>query len=90
MRAGRDAVVQRDDARVFRLEPRHRAREGVAQPGHDLEQREVGVGELGPDEMTVAGLVARQHVLEIAEVFRDPRLAEVGGCGARPPGLWSS
>ena len=41
----RDPVVHRDNPRIFRLEPRHRAREGIAQTRHDLEQRQIGIGE---------------------------------------------
>ena len=54
-RAGGDPVVQGDDPRILRFERRHRAREGVAQPGHDLEQRQIGIAQLAPRQMAAAG-----------------------------------
>jgi hypothetical protein len=57
-RARCDHVVHGDDPRVFRLEPGHGARKGVAQTGHDLKQREIGVGQASADQMPIPGLVA--------------------------------
>ena len=48
-------VVQRDDPRVFRLEPRHGARKGVAQTRYDLKERQIGIGQARTDQMGRAG-----------------------------------
>jgi hypothetical protein len=82
-RPGRDPVMEGNDPRVFRLEPRHRAREGVAQTRQHLKERQIWVGKLRTDEMGRPGRIALQHPFEIAEVFGRPRYQEVGGAGAR-------
>src|SRR5215471_20117414 len=58
---GGDAIMHADDARMFGFEPRHHARKGVTQPGDDLEQRQVGIGDLRPYEMFLAGGVLLQY-----------------------------
>src|SRR5215470_10451212 len=68
--AGGNAIVRADDAPMSGLEPRHHPRKGVAQPGDDLEQRQLGIGEFGADEALVARRVVLQYPLEIAEIFR--------------------
>ena len=67
---GRYARVQRHHVPIPSREPRHRVRKRVMQPGHDLEQRQVCVGEPGADKMGGPAWVAREHTFEIADVFR--------------------
>ena len=50
-RAGGDPRVQRHHLRMSLRGSRHRLRERVVQASHDLEQRQVGVGEPGTDEV---------------------------------------
>src|SRR5712675_3669680 len=64
----RDAVAQFDQARYFALERLHALREGIAQPFHDLEQREISVSHPAPGD--VGAPVACQQSLEIAEILR--------------------
>ena len=71
-RAGGDPVVQGDDARVVWFERGHRARKRVAQTRYDLKQRQIGIAEPRADEVAAAGVVARQHPLKIAKIFRHP------------------
>src|SRR5215470_15489773 len=85
--AGGDAIMHTDDARMSRFEPRHHAWKGIAQPGDDLEQRQVGIGEFGADEMLVARRVVLQYPPEIAEIFRRPRFHKIGRPGLRLPAL---
>src|SRR6516162_11755582 len=70
-----DPLVQRDEARHLLLEPLHPLRKGVAQPFHDLEQREVDVAE--PAAEHVAPLAPRQQALEIAQNLRHAIAPEV-------------
>ena len=68
-RPGRDPVMEGNDPRVFRLEPRHGAREGVAQTRQHLKERQIWVGKLRTDEMGRPSRIALRHPFEIAEVF---------------------
>src|SRR5712671_128461 len=70
----RDAVAQFDQARYFALECLHALREGIAQPFHYLEQREIGVSHPAPGDVGAA--VSLQQVLEIAEILRHALLPE--------------
>src|SRR5207245_309719 len=69
-RPGRNAVVQPNDARAFRFEPRHGARKGVAHTRYELKERQIRIGQLRTDEMGRAGSIALEHSFEIAEVLR--------------------
>src|SRR5439155_459839 len=94
----RHPIAQGDQARDPPLEPRHRVRERVAQPLDHLEGGQVDVREVAPDQPpSLALLVAREHVLEPAEVFRQPLLHEVlcpppraGGARTRRAPGWSA
>src|SRR4051794_30993569 len=66
MRPGGGTVVQGGDARKARFKPRHCPREGIAQPGHELKQRQVAIAHPASDEMAVALRVAFEHAVEVA------------------------
>src|ERR1700740_544883 len=63
-----DAVAQTDQSRNFLLECFHPVRKGVAKSFHELEQREIDIGDPSPRDIAAAVLL--QEVLEIAEIFR--------------------
>src|SRR5262249_35284921 len=70
-------MVQRTEARHLAVEARNPAREGVAPPLDDLEQREVRIGEPAAEEKGAAALL--QHALEIAQEFRQAIAPEIFG-----------
>src|SRR5437762_6831495 len=84
---GRNPVVQRNHPRVFRLEPRHRAREGIARTCHYLKKRQIRVSQLRTDEVRRAGWIALQYPVEISEVLGRSRFQKIGGAGPRLPPL---
>src|SRR5829696_5182420 len=81
-RPGGDAAVQRDTPRKPWFELRHRAREGIAQSGNQLKQRELAITDPAADEMAVALRVLFEHPLEIAKVFRNSIGNKIGGSSA--------
>ena len=78
-----DAVVQIDQAGYLALERLHAFREGVAQPRHDLEQREIDIADAAAGDPGAAA--ALQQPLEIAKIFRHALLPEfIGALFGRP------
>src|SRR4051794_14140139 len=75
MRALRHAVMQRNHPRHFLFESLHPLRKGVAQAFDDLEQRQVNVAKPAAEQIRTAA--ARDHVFEIAEIFRHAALPEI-------------
>src|SRR5437588_171175 len=83
VRPGGDLVMQRGDARKASFEPRHRARERIAQPGNELKQRQVAIADPPSDQIAVGPRVALDDPLEIAEIFRNAIGDKIGGAAAR-------
>jgi len=48
----------------------HRVGKGVAQPGNDLEQGQIGVREPATNQVCRTMRISRKHALEIADEFR--------------------
>jgi len=71
--------VQLADPRKVRFEPRHRFRKGIAQPGNELKQRQVTITDSASDEMVITLGIPLEHPLEVAKVFRDTIVNEIGG-----------
>jgi hypothetical protein len=79
---GRAATRSRSSTgREFALERLHAFRKGVAQSLHDLEQRQVDIGQAAAGDVSPA--IGRQQVLEIAEIFRHASLPEFIGAFLR-------
>src|SRR6516164_10951907 len=76
VRPRRDTAVQIDEARDFTFKLLHPLWKGVAQPLHDLKQRQIDVSESAAGDVAAVGL---QYLLEIAEIFRHPLLPELLG-----------
>src|SRR5215204_1623103 len=74
-RAFRHTIAQRNHARHFLFEPLHPLRKGVAQAFDDLEQREVDIAE--PATKEIRTTTARDHLLEIAKIFRHATFPEI-------------
>src|SRR5260370_42588504 len=66
-----DAGVLRSNAREARFELRHRPREGIAQTGNELKQRQVAIAGPASQEIAVTLQIALDHPSEITETFRD-------------------
>jgi len=71
--------VQPADPRKVRFESRHRLREGVAQPGNQLKQRQVTITEAASDVIAITSRILLEHPLEVAKVFRDAVRDEISG-----------
>ena len=82
-RTSRHARVNHHYMPISSRKPRHRVRKRVLQSGYDLEQRQVGVRQPATDDVGGPTRVAREHTLEVGEVFRQPILEEVGGAPFR-------
>src|SRR5947208_9545224 len=83
VRPGGDLVMQRGDARKASFEPRHPARERIAQPGNELKQRQVAIADPPSDQIAVAPRVALDDPFEIAEIFRNAVGDKIGGAAPR-------
>ena len=83
---GRDPVVQRNDPRVFRLEPRHGARKGVAQTRHDLKQRQIRIGQLRTDQMCRRRPCCAPAPVRNSRDILAPAISENRRCGRALPG----
>src|SRR2546423_9194760 len=83
VRPGGDLVMQRGYARKAAFEPRHRARERIAQPGNELNQRQVAIADPPSDQIAVAPRVALDDPFEIAELLRNAVGDKIGGTAAR-------
>src|SRR5947209_20606035 len=75
--------MQRGYARKASFEPRHRARERIAQPGNELKQRQVAIADPPADQIAVALRVALDDPFEIAEIFRNAVVDKIGGAAQR-------
>src|SRR5579871_270537 len=78
-----DAAVQSQEAWPTGAMPRHGDGEGVAKPFDHLEEAEIDVGERIADQMPALRRVGGERPLEVAEIFRDPILAESFGGAQR-------
>src|SRR5260221_11942112 len=66
VRPRRDAVVQADQSGNLALKRFHAFWKGVAQPLHDLEQRQIDIGE--PPARDIAAAIGAQQLFEIPEI----------------------
>src|SRR5215204_5396635 len=71
----RHTVAQRNHARHFLFEPLHPFRKGVAEAFNHLEQRKVDIAE--PAAKEIRTTTARDHLLEIAKIFRHATFPEI-------------
>src|SRR5579862_1861118 len=74
LRSRGDAIMQFAQSPNVALESPHPPRKSVAQPRHELEQREIDISELAAGHVRAAALLHQS--LEITEIFRHALLPE--------------